>query len=236
MSALDAISAGHGSFGEMKGYTGLSDSSLNETIKDLAAMRVIAKMEHLPTPAKASRYVISDPAVSFWSAVADRYRTVTLMRSGRPYDAMSQIISSHLGKVFELYCIDFISSNYPCTAIGQWWGAVPQRDENGMMLRDPSGKVITEYADIDVVATIRQGNDRIDLFGECKFTGAPMGFGALNLLMSRAESLKGGYNIHYALFSASGFTDELKEYAEDNGIMLFGLDELLYEADPPVLR
>ena len=138
-------------------------SSVNESIKDLVSMRVISKMEHLPTPTKGSRYVISDLAISFWSSIADRYRSVSLMKADEPYDAMSQLISTHLGKAFELYCIDLISSNYPCTAVGQWWGPVPQRDAEGRLMKGPEGKVITEYADIDVVATIRQGNARIDL-------------------------------------------------------------------------
>ena len=236
MAVLDAISAGNSSFGEITNYTGLSDSSVNECIKDLTSMRIISKMEHLPTPTKGSRYVISDLAVSFWSSIADRYRSVSLMRTGEPYDAMSQLISSHLGKAFELYCIDLISSNYPCTAVGQWWGPVPQKDSDGRLLKDPNGKVITEDADMDVVATIRQGNTRIDLFGECKFTGSPMGFGALNLLVSRVRSLKGGYNVRYALFSASGFTDELREHAEENGILLFGQRELLCKGEMPALR
>ena len=209
---------------------------MNASIKDLVSMRVISKMEHLPTPTKGSRYVISDLAISFWSSIADRYRSVSLMKADEPYDAMSQLISTHLGKAFELYCIDLISSNYPCTAVGQWWGPVPQRDAEGRLMKGPEGKVITEYADIDVVATIRQGNARIDLFGECKFTGPPMGFGALNLLVSRVRSLKGGYNVRYALFSASGFTDELREYAEENGILLFGQRELLYKDEMPALR
>ena len=233
---LDAISAGHRSFGEIASYTGISDSSVDAVLKGLISMRVVSRMEHLPTPAKGSRYVISDMAVSFWSAIADRYRPVTRIRAGEPYEAVSQLISSHLGKVFELYCIDLITSNYPCTAAGQWWGPVPQRDGEGNIIRDSDGKVITEDADIDVVATIRHGNGRIDLFGECKFTGAPMGFGALNLLMSRVESLRGGYNSRYALFSVSGFTDELREYADQNGILLFGPDELLYRTEMPVLR
>ena len=60
--------------------------------------------------------------------------------------------------------------------------------------------------------------------------------GALNLLVSRVRSLKGGYNVRYALFSASGFTDELREYAEENGILLFGQRELLYKDEMPDLR
>ena len=47
-----------------------------------------------------------------------------------------------------------------------------------------------------------------------------MGFGALNTLISRVEGLRGVDNPVYALFSVSGFDDELREYANDNGIIL----------------
>ncbi len=236
LSVLNAISEGHGSFGEMRDHTGLSESSLNNAIKELAVMRIVTKMEHLPTPIKGSRYVISDMAVSFWSAVSDRNRAISQMRSGSQYDALSQIISSHLGRAFEVYCMDLISSNYPCTAIGQWWGAVPQMDDDGTLIRDQSGKVVTEHADIDIVATVRDASGRVELFGECKFTGSPMGMGALDQLMSRVRGLKGGFNERYALFSASGFTEELQEYAENNGVLLFGIDELLYKRKLPEIR
>ncbi|MBQ8373856.1 MAG: hypothetical protein IJX35_06085 [Candidatus Methanomethylophilaceae archaeon] len=98
---------------------------------------------------------------------------------------------------------------------------------------EDDGRILMEDADIDVVAIIRRGNDRINLFGECKYTNAPMGFGTFNTLKGRVESLKGSYNSRFALFSVSGFTDELVEYATENGVLLFDLDVLVGRRPAP---
>ena len=100
-------------------------------------------------------------------------------------------------------------------------------DEYGHTVKDGNGKVSTEDVDIDVVATIRKGQNRIDLFGECKFTSKKVGFGVLNTLEERVGYLKGRYNSRLVLFSMSGFDDELMEYAESSGIPLFGPDVLV---------
>jgi hypothetical protein len=111
--------------------------------------------------------------------------------------------------------------------VGSWWGAVPVRDDYGHTVKDGNGKVSTEDVDIDVTATIKEGQNRIDLFGECKFTSKKVGFGALNTLEERVGYLKGRYNARLALFFMSGFDDELMEYAESNGVLLFGPDVLV---------
>ncbi len=98
---------------------------------------------------------------------------------------------------------------------------------------DGRGKAVTEDADIDLVATLRRGNDRIDLFAECKFTRRKASFTVLNDLRKRAESLKGGYNLRLAIVSVYGFEDDLSGYAEDNGIILIGLDCLVGKAQYP---
>lgn len=54
-----------------------------------------------------------------------------------------------------------------------------------------------------------------------------------NRLKERVGLLKGPYNVRLALFSVSGFEEDLEEYADDNGILLFGLDELIGKAPLP---
>ena len=65
------------------------------------------------------------------------------------------------------------------------------------------------------------------MLAECKFRNKPTGFGTLNELQNRADGIHGLKNTFYVLFSASGFTSELEEYAEDNGIVLVDLKGLL---------
>jgi len=145
---------------------------------------------------------------------------------------MKGIISTYLDKSFERYCRDLVKRSHICTDVGRWWGTVPVMSD-GIKVTDSEGKVVTEDADIDVVAVIHRGNDRIDLFGECKFMASPAGMVALNKLMERVTSLNGHFNHRYAIFSISGLTEELEEYASENNILLFGPDVLTYSAPVP---
>ncbi len=63
-----------------------------------------------------------------------------------------------------------------------------------------------------------------------------MGFSAPNTLIERVDGLKDGRNRRIALFSVSGFEDSLEEYAESNGIALFGVKELIGDAPLPEIR
>ena len=76
-------------------------------------------------------------------------------------------------------------------------------------MRSFDGKPQTEDVDIDVAAIIRRGQDRIVLFGECRFKNRAMRFTTLNTLRERIDTIKGGYNERLALFSTSGFDDDL---------------------------
>ena len=113
---------------------------------------------------------------------------------------------------------------------------MPVRDAEGRIVKDINGKVETTDVDIDVTATVRNGQNKVDLFGECKFTSKRMGFESLNRLKERVRLLKGSYNVRLALFSVSGFEADLEEYAEDNGILLFGLDTLIGKAPLPPIQ
>lgn len=82
-----------------------------------------------------------------------------------------------------------------------------RKDDSGR-----KGKAITEEVDVDNVAEIRNGADIDLLLCECKFTRRKTGIMELEELVR-----KGLENTRYMLFSRSGFTDELIDYAEDVG-------------------
>ena len=73
------------------------------------------------------------------------------------------------------------------------------------------------------------------ILGECKFRRNPMGFSAYNTLVSRSKSAKFTENIIFMLFSASGFEEELCEFAEDNGVILVDGKTLIGDSEPPIL-
>lgn len=229
---LKSISSGYDTYGTIMNNTGIGDYELQNCLERMMTVGLIRKTDSMIKPKKSKLYVISDPLVSFYYNVIDRNPRI-LDRQGRSYKDFDQMISTQLGKSFEEYCRNLINSNYPCTDVGRWWGSVPVK-VGGKIARE-NGKVLTEDVDIDVVATIHKGNNRIDLFGECKHSKNPMSMDALGTLVERVESLGNRFNARYALFSTSGFTKELSDYAKANGILLFSLEELTGKAELPSL-
>ena len=233
LAVLEAMSSGKSGFTEIRDATGLNDNTLTKCLSRLCMMRMVSELDRLPEKDRTTRYVISDMFVSFYFRIIDRYRPISMMERGSVYESMNQLISTQLGRAFEIYCRDLIVRSYPCTEIGCWWGKVPERDDEGEIMMDILGKPVTEAVDIDVVACLRRGNQRIYLMGECKFAGSPMGMSVFRELECRTAEVAKNLNIRYALFSASGFTEELTEFAKGYGIHLFGLPELLGESDLP---
>lgn len=90
--------------------------------------------------------------------------------------------------------------------------------------------------DIDIVAKVSDDRRVIrTVLGECKFSRKPMGFGAYNTLVSRAEYAGFRENVVYVMFSALGFEKDFSEYAEENGIILIDGRMLLGVEDAPSL-
>jgi len=225
-SILESISSGHNTYAAIMGRTGLNDNRLSGCLKRLCGIHVIEKMNSVPEARKSNIYVISDRLTSFYFAIIQRYQGLMSSNIG-VYESIRPMLYTHLGREFESFCRDLVTSNYPCENSGSWWGPIPIRDDSGDIIRNRDGKPVTEDVDIDVTATIRMGQNRMDLFGECKFTTKKMGFSALNRLEERIGYLNGRYNNRLALFSMSGFEDDLEEYAESNGVLLFGPDVLM---------
>ena len=232
-AVLSSISSGYSTYKQIAGRTGLSDNRLSNCLERLQALHVIEKAESVPVPRKSKSYAVTDRLTSFYFSML---RYSSLAEGGSFHDSASPMISAHLGKELESFCRGLVRRSYPCVTVGSWCGAVPLRGDDGKVVIGPDGKRKTEDVDIDVVAILREGQDIAVLYGECKFTGKRMGFSALNTLIERVDGLKDGRNRRIALFSVSGFEDSLEEYAESNGIALFGVKELIGDAPLPEIR
>lgn len=82
-------------------------------------------------------------------------------------------------------------------------------------------------AEIDVLAISR--TEKIALVGECKWSIKPVGVNVLEDLKQKAQVLIRTGEIgrpYYALFSRSGFTSTLEAQAQENGVMLFTVDQI----------
>ena len=93
--------------------------------------------------------------------------------------------------------------------IGQWWGT------------DPNAK---KEVQIDIVGTPVEGNEYI--IGSCKYRNAPVGVDELELLKQYADVFGKGDKYHYYIFSKSGFTQGLLEFANKGEVRLITLQDM----------
>jgi hypothetical protein len=221
---LGSIASGEDSYSQIRMSTGLNDNALSKCLDRLQRIGVVEKRHSVPVRLKTQLYRISDSVTSFYFRIVQKY-SLTASGSDNIYRTIRPMVCTHLGKEFEGFCRDLVKDRYPCEEVGSWWGSVT--------VVTSDDEVQTEKADIDVSAIMVDGHLKVTMFGECKFKRGPVDFSLLNVLEQRVRSVKGGYGCVYALFSPTGFKDDLVEYAQDNGILLFGMDELIGRKEVP---
>ena len=225
MAILDAISSGTTSIKGIAEYTKQNRDTCKRCLDEMEYMGLVSRLVPMCGAPKHPVYYIRNGIVRFHYDVVNRSRMVMLSRDpDAVYQQIKGRIDTFLGMRFEEMCSDYIAMNYPCVKIGRCWGNFINLDTG-----------TDEAGDIDVVAVIQVGEGRVHLFGECKFSRRLVGFTEYNKLERRVQSLDGDYAIKYVMFSLSGFEEDFRDFAETNGIMLVGLDELTGRSPAPSL-
>ena len=133
-------------------------------------------------------------------------------RNVKPY------LHEFMGGVFEKMCryytlLHGLAGDYLCavTRVGTWWGANPVKKEE---------------TDIDVVGLDKRGREAV--IGECKFKTELTDKKVYDTLAERSNLLHEHYRVvQYLLFSASEFSDWLREEAKKSErIRLIRLEDM----------
>jgi len=180
-----------------------------------------------------ARFVQDKPHL-FW--VADRFPAPTLLgdlsraiyRFVAPYredleqgylerawQAIDRQLNAFVGTTFESLC-------------RQW---VRRRGREGHLPFVPErvGSYWDRQTQVDVVAL--NWSQQTALLGEARWTSRPLGVPALNELRAKTSAVlpDPDWHVHYALFSRSGFTDQLTELATREHVWLVALEEVLQD-------
>lgn len=217
---LTAIAAGKTSSNEIAQAVGIDGKQISTYTQKLERLRLIERevpITEEKTTSRRGRYRILDPLFRFWFRFVygneDRYE-----RLGD--DAYEAVIEPELpdfvSDEFEVLCRDALPSLYPDETfldIGRWW---------------------YKEHEVDVVGFTADGTMVV---GECKFTNAPLDYGALASLEDHAGEIRwtpdtgGDVTTEYALFARNGATQSVREAVSDrDDLRLFDLDDVTSHA------
>ncbi|MFC6718892.1 ATP-binding protein [Natrialbaceae archaeon GCM10025810] len=216
---LTAISAGKTTSNEIAQAVGIDGKQISTYAQKLERLRLVERevpITEEKAKSRRGRYRLLDPLFRFWFRFVygkeDRYE-----RLGE--DAYEAIIEPELPNFvspeFEKICQDSLPALYPEETfldIGRWW---------------------YKEHEVDVVGFTTDGTMVV---GECKFTSAPLDYGALASLEDHATEIRwtpntGDKEIKYALFTRSGATKAIQEaVSERDDVQLFELSDVVEHA------
>ena len=224
-SILRAIAQGNTRLNEIAQASGVGVVNMVSRYLDLLQqMRLITRRvpatEFQPEKSKRGIYQIDDHFLRFWfryvqpnqSSLDLGLTNAILNQRVRPdlehfaVAAFEEASRQHIARLARQGQIPFLPER-----IGGWW----DRD-----------------AEIDVLAISR--TEKQALVGECKWSVNPVGVNILDDLKQKAQAISlappagaGGLQLHFALFSRSGFTSALEIRAQQEVVVLYGVNEIV---------
>lgn len=213
-SIIKAIAAGNSKLSAISSVLEIKSTSLTKYLKTLMDLDILERevpiTEDNPEKSKKGLYKIKDNYLRFWFAFV--YPNMSFIESGHSRIVMNKIkkslVKNHIAFVYEDVCKERMwelnaedAWPFNFTKLGRYWDS---KDEIDVVALDPEGKNL--------------------ILGECKYWTEPVGVSVLRDLEAKADSVaweRDKRKIWYVLFSASGFTEELKAMAQTrNDLML----------------
>lgn len=212
-SIIKAIAAGNRKLSAISSALEIKATNLSKYLKTLIDLDILERevpiTEENPEKSKKGLYKIKDNYLRFWFLFV--YPNRSFIESGHSPIVMDKIrkglVSSHIAFVYEDVCRERMwefnmDGTWPFhfSKIGRYWDAKTEIDIAAI---DPEGKNL--------------------ILGECKYWQEPVGINVLRDLEAKAESVTWQRNRRkewYVLFSAAGFTEDLKALAQTRDDLL----------------
>ncbi|MCH4890205.1 ATP-binding protein [Acidaminobacter sp. JC074] len=220
-SILRAIAAGNHKMARISSFLEVKQVSLTRYLKVLMDLDILYRdvpvTEKHPEKSKKGLYRFKDNYLKFWFKFI--YPNKSQIEKGRYAEVLNKImlnfVDGHVAFVYEdvaresLYKLNFIKDNAIfIDALGRWW---------------------SKDNEIDIVAL--DENNKIILFGECKYWKGKVGMSVLLDLQKRSKSVD--WNIenrmeYYVLYSLNGFSEDLIAYASKSKyiVLVEGLHQI----------
>ena len=204
---ITAIATGHTRMSEISSKVGEDTNVCSNYLKNLMNLGIIRReTPYGEKTSKKSIYSIEDNMFYFWYRfVLSNNSVIARGATDMVYKRIEPQLSNYMGRVFEEICMQYLwkqllEGNAPIefVSLGRWWG------------NDPIQKA---QAEIDIMG--EQDSDSA-LFADCKWRNENVDLDILETLIGRSKLFR-YTNVHYYLFSKSGFTKGCMEKAEEMG-------------------
>lgn len=218
-SILEAVANGCNRVVEISDRIHEEKSKCSKYILTLQSIRLLEK--RVPCgeaeSSKKGIYEITDNFYKFWYRfIFSNQSYHAMLGEEKACDEIMEEINDFMGIVFESICGQYLvrlakAGKLPFIpyTIGKWWGNNP---------------IIKAQDDIDILAVDKKKEKAI--FCECKFRNKPMQMEEYDDLVVAAELFSYFKEKHLMFISKSGFTEAVKQRAEEEGAILFTLDDL----------
>jgi len=206
-SILRTMAAGEHKLGKIAARIGLPGNSVTSFMNKLRDLEIVHRevpvFEQNPEKSKKGLYFFKDHFLNFWFTFI--FPNMSYLEMGNTDYVMHRIersFAEYCSLVYEKVCREQLAAAppFPMSAIGRHW--------DGRM-------------EIDVVAL----GEHDVLLAECKWSNSMVGVNVFRDLRTKADMLDSGLlagrTIRYALFSKSGFTNDMIQTAEKQDIALF---------------
>ena len=216
-SVITAVAGGASHSNEIAAKVGIESPICAKYLKVLLNLGILIKETPITEkPGKKTVYAIGDNFFRFWYRfVPQNISSISAERIERIYDSViKKNYPDYMGLIFEKMCREYLflyAEDVPVVLsdIGQWWGT------------DSKAK---KEVQIDIVGTPADGNEYV--IGSCKYRNTPVGADELKLLKHYAEVFGKGDKYHFYIFSKGGFTQGLKELADNGQAKLVTLQDM----------
>lgn len=218
---LRAIANGNHTLSPIAGEAGVDHTSLSPYLATLQGAGYVDR--RLPVGIQADvgrrhgKWHLADPYIRFWGRYILPYTGAIERNQGasvveqvvRPsWEQFVAITWEELARMAVYELAPRVTPGFWPEAVGSWWDRTHQID----------------------VAAVNYG-ERIAWLGEARWRDQAMGMADLAALKIKAAAWQGettGWRIYHALFSRSGFTDELQQAAQRNPeILLFNPTDIV---------
>ena len=217
-SIIGAIADRKSRINEISTQVGIETSQCSKMLNNMIALGLVKK--ETPVIEMKSRktiYSLDDSMFIFWYRFVfpELSRITAGLGEVVCNELFTEHIASHVGYIFEKCAIQYMwqclkegETPFSFKEIGRWWG------NNSKEYREE---------EIDFVA---YSKDKA-IFGECKWRNQLLGKEVLEELIRKSELFPSFKKRYYYLFSKIGFTDYVKQQAEDNEeIVLITVEEM----------